>query len=173
MLTPSARHLPTSPAAYAARRAPTVPAQRTKQLGGAGCLGTKLRKASEVHVVYGTRREGHTHIIHASILQRAVTCVVKLSVGFMFPGTLPTLRGCWWTSSWTTTAEISMCRIRFAAAKHLAFCNAVLASVHSLGMLNLNWKSSSANCWINMMSRAPRPKARVSAPPDDVAGVPG
>ena len=57
---PQRRILPTSPTAYAARRAPTVPAQRTKQLGGAGCLGTKLRRASEEHAVYGTRREGHT-----------------------------------------------------------------------------------------------------------------
>ena len=57
---PQRRILPTSPTDYAARRAPTVPAQRAKQLAGAGCLGTKLRKASEVHVVYGTRREGHT-----------------------------------------------------------------------------------------------------------------
>ena len=57
---PQRRILPTSPTAWAARRAQTVPAQGTKQLGGAGCLGAKLRKASEVHVVYGTRREGHT-----------------------------------------------------------------------------------------------------------------
>ena len=54
---PQRRILPTSPPAWAAQ---TVPAQGTKQLGGAGCLGAKLRKASEVHVVYGTRREGHT-----------------------------------------------------------------------------------------------------------------
>ena len=67
----------------------------------------------------------------------ASKCLVKQFAGFMFPGTLPTLRDCWWTSSWTNSTEISMCRIRLPAPKRLAVCNAVLASSIAVACLTL------------------------------------
>ena len=41
-------------------------AQGAKQLGGAGCLGTKLCQASKVHVVHATGWERHARVAAGS-----------------------------------------------------------------------------------------------------------
>ena len=62
--------------------------------------------------------------------------------------------------------------VRFPGPERFAVCKAVLASAHGLGMLNLTRKSFVADSLINIMSGAPRLEARISALPEDVAGLP-